>query len=372
MGTWGFDTSAPPAGDTTSEDKPPVNTCRLFMDLVPRQPGHQSGRGSQFRNAPKRESFALIFSFIALCGRSCRASATSMRLGWCILRGLYSTRVGQPLFAMTDLFEAMRLSAEDSEVAHLFFSEGGKILLPLGKSTNAMTGQEMLERLLSSPHDDDGALANDLLGELGKTVPLESLRLLLTSANAETRAAGAFIATFQNQNISSMVGELAALLGDSNPRTRFDAVESILRCSTRNDGQHLAQALFALDDYHDGVRMGAVKFVRFAKDWQLKLARQHAALLRPQTPFSAIADISGQWRGDASGMIRAMLDHSEPVVRRYGLGLASRARLVVVDAFVEWAQASADPEISKLATDCIEHNQISHHAVWQSSLPAIA
>jgi hypothetical protein len=46
--------------------------------------------------------------------------------------------------------------------------------------------------------------------------------------------------------------------------------------------------------------------------------------------------------------------------------------LVVVDAFVEWAQASADPEISKLATDCIERNQISHHAVWHSSLPAIA
>lgn len=294
-------------------------------------------------------------------------------LGWCILRGLYSTRVGKPLFAMTDLFEAMRLSAEDSEVAHLFFSDGGKILLPLGKSTNTMTGQEMLERLLSpSDDDDEGTLANDLLGELGKTVPLESLRLLLTSVNAQTRAAGAFLATFQNQNISSMVGELAALLGDDNPRTRFDAIECILRCSTRDDGDYLAQALFALEDQHDGVRTGAVKFVRFAKDWQLKLARQHAALLRPQTAFSAIADISGQWQDDASGMIRAMLDHSEPVVRRYGIGLAGRARLVVVDAFVEWAKASADPEISKLATDCRKHNQISHHAVWHSSLPAIA
>ncbi|MFD1986545.1 hypothetical protein ACFSOZ_29325 [Mesorhizobium newzealandense] len=270
---------------------------------------------------------------------------------------------------MTDIFDAMRLSAEDSEVAHLFFSEGGKILLPLGKSTNAMTGQEMLERLLSPSYDHDDGLANDFLGELGKSVPLESLRLLLTSANARTRAAGAFLATFQNQNISSMVGELAALLGDSNPCTRYDAVECILRCSTRNDGDYLAQALFALEDQHDGVRTGAVMFVRFAKDWQLKLARQHAALLRPQTPFSEIADISGQWRDDASGMIRAMLDHSEPVVRRYGIGLASRARLVVVDAFVEWAQASADPEISKLATDCIKHNQISRHAVWHSSLP---
>ncbi|MGX9145791.1 hypothetical protein [Mesorhizobium sp. 128a] len=264
----------------------------------------------------------------------------------------------------------MRLSAEDSETAHLFFSEGGKILVPLGKPTNAMTGQEMLERLLSG--DDDGTLANDLLGELGKTVPLESLRLLLISDNAETRSAGAFIATFQNQNISSMVGELAALLGHDNPRTRFDAVECILRCSTREHGDHLARALFALADEHDGVRMGAVQFVSFAKDWQLKFARQQAARLRPQTAFSAIEDVSGQWRDDASGMIRAMLDHAEPVVRRYGLGLASRARLVVVDAYVEWARASTDPEISKLATDCLEHNQISHHAVWHSSLPAVA
>ncbi|RAZ90418.1 hypothetical protein DPM33_12895 [Mesorhizobium hawassense] len=271
---------------------------------------------------------------------------------------------------MTDLFEAMRLSAEDRETAHLFFSEAGKILVPLRKSTNAMTGQEMLEGLLSPPDDDDGTLANDFLGELGKTVPLESLRRLLTSANPRTRATGAFLATFQNQNISSMVGELAALLADDNPRTRFDAVESILRCSTRGQNDYLAQALFALDDEHPGVRMGAVQFVRFAKDWQLKFARQRAASLRPQTPFSAIADITGQRRDDASGMIRAMLDHAEPVVRRYGLGLAGRARLVVVDAYVEWAKASADPEISKLAADCIEHNTISQHAIWQSSLPA--
>ncbi|CAN7500195.1 hypothetical protein LJR234_003631 [Mesorhizobium amorphae] len=273
---------------------------------------------------------------------------------------------------MTDLFEAMRLSAEDSETAHLFFSEGGKILLPLGKSTNAMTAQEMLERLMSPSDDDNGALANDFLGELGKTVPLESLRLLLTSGNARTRATGAFLATFQNQNISSMVGELAALLADDNPRTRFDAVESILRCSTRGDGDYLAQALFALDDEHDGVRTGAIKFVRFAKDWQLKFARQRAASLRPRTPFSAIAEISGQWRDDASATIRAMLDHAEPVVRRFGLGLAGRARFVVVDVFVEWAQASPDPEISKLATNCFKHNEISHHAVWHSSLPAAA
>lgn len=291
-------------------------------------------------------------------------------LGWSIARGLYSTRVGKPLFAMTDLFEAMRLSAEDSETAHLFFSEGGKILLPLGKSTNAMTGPEMLQRLLSPSDDDNGALASDFLSELGKTVPLESLRLLLISGNARTRATGAFLATFQNQNISSMVGELAALLADDNPRTRFDAVESILRCSTRGDGDYLAQALFALADEHEGVRMGAIQFVRFAKDWQLKFARQRAASLRPGTPFSSIAEISGQWRDDASGTIRAMLDHAEPVVRRYGLGLAGRARLVVVDAYIEWAQASADPEISKLATNCFEHNQISQHAVWHSSLPA--
>jgi hypothetical protein len=273
---------------------------------------------------------------------------------------------------MTDLFEAMRLSDEDSEVAHLYFSEGGKILLPLGKSRHAMRGQEMLERRLALSDDDDGTLANDFLGELGRTVPLESLRLLLTSVNPRARATGAFLATFQNRNISSMVGELAGLLADEQPRTRFDAVESILRCSTRKDGHHLAQALFALDDKHEGVRMGAVQFVRYARDWPLKLARQHAAVLGPRTAFSAIDDIAGEWRGDPSGMIRAMLDHAEPVVRRYGLGLAGRARLVVVDAFVEWARASDDPEISKLASDCLKRKQISHHAVWHSSLPAIA
>ncbi|WP_137933960.1 HEAT repeat domain-containing protein [Mesorhizobium comanense] len=273
---------------------------------------------------------------------------------------------------MTDLFKAMRLSEEDSETGHIFFSEGGKILVPLHKPKTGMTGQEMLQRLLSRSGNDDGSLANDFLVELGRTVPLEALRQLLTSADPRTQSTGAFLATFQNQNISAMVGDLAALLRHKNPQTRFDAVESILRCSTRDHGRYLAEALFALDDEDHGVRMGAIQFVRFAKDWQLKLARRHAASLRPHTPFSTIADLTKEWHEDTSGMIRAMLDHAEPMVRRYGLGLASRARLMVVDAFVEWAQASSDAEIAELATNCLKRNLISRNAVWHSSLPAKA
>lgn len=236
-----------------------------------------------------------------------------------------------------------------------------------------MTPQNMLKTLLSPDYDGgDGKLANDFLSELGKTVPLESLRLLLTSGNGHTRAAGAFLATFKGREINAMISDLAGLLDDPGTRTRFDAAESIWNCSKQGDGEFLGRALLHLDDEHAGPRWGAIRSIQCHGGWQLQLARKHAAQLRPKSSFSTILEIYPEYGCVTPDIVESMLNHADPVVRRFGLGLAGQARRVVVDRFVEWAMKSSDAEISGIAGDLFEHNLLPFQAVWQSSLPVSA
>jgi len=66
-----------------------------------------------------------------------------------------------------------------------------------------------------------------------------------------------------------------------------------------------------------------------------------------------------------------MFGHADPVVRRFGLGLAGQPQYVVIDRFVEWAQTSSDPEISNIADRWFEKSLLSHRAVWQVQIPCV-
>jgi hypothetical protein len=234
----------------------------------------------------------------------------------------------------------------------------------------------MLKTLLSPGYDGDGKLANDFLSELGKTVPLESLSLLLTSANERTRATGAFLATFQDRNINAMIGDLAGLLDDAVIRTRFDAAESIWSCSGRDDGEFLGRALLHLDDNEAGPRWGAIRSIQCHRGWKLQLACKHAAQLRPNSSFSTIFEIYSDYDRNyecvSPTKVKTMLGHADALVRRFGLGLAGQPQYVVIDRFVEWAQASPDPEISGIAGQWFEKSLLPYRAVWQSAFPVSA
>ncbi len=233
-----------------------------------------------------------------------------------------------------------------------------------------MTPQKMLETLLSPHYEGGGRLANDFADELGRTIPLENLRLLLLSDNAATRGTGAFISTIMgsDRNLNFMIETLAALLDDPCPQVRFDVIESIRYFAEEKDGHVLGRILLHLDDPDQLVRYGVMKAIQILEQEALLIAKDHAATLRPNSAFSEIAEMYSY--GEVSPrVLRDMLGHPDPVLRRFGFGLAGRPRHVVVDRYVEWAEGSPDAEISALATQLLKRSGPRPHTTWHSSLP---
>jgi hypothetical protein len=231
-----------------------------------------------------------------------------------------------------------------------------------------MTPQEMLDQLLAPGSEDLGVLANDFLRELGKTVPLESLRLLLTSEHERSRAIGAFLATFKGDKINNMLGELVALLKDTNPHTRSDAVEAIGRAASRDDGEALGHVLLCLKDEAHGVRWRTIEFARYCPSWQLRSACKHAPLLDPE--FPNFAEVIAGWPRNVTPLLMEGLLHSaDPIAARFALGLAGRPYSVVVDRFVELASQNLYPEVRDHAAQWLSDKEPLRDSLWHSALP---
>jgi hypothetical protein len=234
-----------------------------------------------------------------------------------------------------------------------------------------MTPQEMLETLLS-PHYDggDGTLANDFISELGRTIPLENLKLLILSDNPATRGDGAFLSTFmgRRRNLNFMIDTLALLLDDPCERVRADAIENITDCAEHKDAEILGRVLLLLDDESDLVRYVMIKFIQCGPPWMIRLAIKHADILQPASAFTVIAELSGSLNAVPAMAIRNMLRHPFAVVRRFGLGLAGKPRRIVFYRFLEEAEQSTDAETSRMATMLLKSPP--WQCEWHPSMPS--
>ncbi|KQZ14527.1 hypothetical protein ASD44_10925 [Mesorhizobium sp. Root554] len=210
-----------------------------------------------------------------------------------------------------------------------------------------MTPQDMISVMLDPDFQGDGELSNDLLSEFKRGFPIESLRPLLTSSNVHTQGSAAFIATFFWHELQPMLREIAALLESSETRIRFDAIEAIQQCTTGKDGEVLGRVLLCLDDDWHGVRWKTVGFISLAASWQLELAVKHAAILCPKSAFAVIRN---QFRLDMDRKtIRSLIQNDDPILRRFGAGMAVRPRCVLLLEHVDFLSQSADPDLVRIA-----------------------
>lgn len=161
-----------------------------------------------------------------------------------------------------------------------------------------MTPQDIMSKLLEPGFEGDSALTFALQSEFHRGFPFENLRPLLTSDNLHTQAAAAFLVAEISSKISykmnCVVAEIADLLDSEVSGIRFDAIEALLGCTTPADGAILGRVMLRLDDEHAGVRWRATEFIRFAGRWQLRLAVENAATLRPDSAFPILAKAHGQ------------------------------------------------------------------------------
>ncbi|MER9233293.1 hypothetical protein NKI56_14520 [Mesorhizobium sp. M0622] len=214
-----------------------------------------------------------------------------------------------------------------------------------------------MSKLLEPGFEGDGELTWALRSEFAKGFPVENLRPLLVSSNARTQAAAVFIAVEIGSRLLSfrlncVVAEIAELLDSKESRTRFDAIEALGRCTTPADGAILGRVMLRLDDEHAGVRWKVVEFICIAERWQLRLAVENAAALRPDSAFGALVNAYGQHFMPSSRDLPRLLNHPDALLRRFAAAVAIRPRDVIVERFVAMAEQSDDAEVRKIAADC--------------------
>lgn len=235
-----------------------------------------------------------------------------------------------------------------------------------------MTPQDIMSKLLKPGFEGDSTLTFALQSEFNRGFPLENLRPLLTSDNLHTQAAAAFlvaeISSKISYNVNCVVAEIADLLDSEVSGIRFDAIEALLGCTTPADGAILGRVMLRLDDEHAGVRWRTTEFIRFADRWQLRLAVENAATLRPDSAFPILAKAHGQhFRATTKG-IRWLLDHPDALVRRFGAAVAVRPRYVVDEQLLAMAEGSDDAEVREIAASCYHSHLTPIYAVWSSAL----
>ncbi|MGX8012092.1 hypothetical protein ACVDG8_025560 [Mesorhizobium sp. ORM8.1] len=229
-----------------------------------------------------------------------------------------------------------------------------------------------MSKLLEPGYEGDGKLENDLLSQFHKGFPMENLRPLLTSSNDRTQTAAAFLASEISSRLSfkmnCVVAEIADLLDSEAVHVRFDAIGALLGCTTPADGAILGRVMLRLDDEAFGVRWKAAEFIRLADWWQLRLAMENAANLCPDSAFPILARAHGQYFTATTKTVRWLLDHPNPLVRRFGAAVAIRPRYVVDEQFLAMAEASHDVEVKEIATACYRVQLTPVYAVWSSTL----
>ncbi|WP_455850854.1 hypothetical protein [Mesorhizobium sp. BHbdii] len=219
-----------------------------------------------------------------------------------------------------------------------------------------MTPQDMMSKLLEPGYEGDSELTFALQSEFHKGFPLENLRPLLTSGNLHTQAAAAFlvaeISPRLSFNMNCVVAEIANLLDSKIAGIRFDAIEALLGCTTPADGAILGRVMLRLDDEHAGVRWRVVQFICLAERWQLRLAVENAAVVRPDSAFGTLVNAYGQHFMPSSKDLPRLLEHPDALLRRFAAAVAIRPREVIIERFVTMAEQSDDAEIRKIAADC--------------------
>ena len=218
-----------------------------------------------------------------------------------------------------------------------------------------MTPQDIMSKLLAPGFEGDSELTFALQSEFHKGFPLENLRPLLTSGNLYTQAAAAYLVSESprlSYKMNCVVAEIADLLDSESSGIRFDAIDALRGCTTPADGTILGRLMLRLDDEHAGVRWRVVQFICFAERWQLRLAVENAAALRPDSAFKTLISAYGHYVMPGAKDLPRLLAHPDAVLRRFAAAVAIRPREVIVERFVAMVEQSDDEEIRKIAEDC--------------------
>ncbi len=221
----------------------------------------------------------------------------------------------------------------------------GSLIVP------ASRGDELIDRLCAGEND---SAANDLLTEIFRGYPVESLRRLLHSDQESAVKAGAWILSELGVRAAPMMTDIVALLGHPLRYVRFFAVDAVLAGATAEDGAAVAAAVGLIDDPDDAVRWKALTFLAWADAGQLAAALEHL----PSPLRDRVEWLTGAGSGAvAASDVLAALDGPDRLARLFAA--AATVRLAPRDRdFLRHAAASSDTEVSSFAREQLESGRL--------------
>ena len=188
------------------------------------------------------------------------------------------------------------------------------------------SGQRMIRELLDDPIEfNKRGRAYQLLQQYFDGFPSETLRPLLRSHDAMVQRAAVFVVSELGADACHLANDVVPLTASTDRYLKYLALEVVAVCSqgeATNTFAHVVQSLRSDDDVVRGL---AMRLVANANAQQLR-----AALGFFQTPASSDRldehGLSVLLEGESvqPGEIRRMLDHSEPLLRKYGAMAAKR------------------------------------------------
>ncbi|MCI5075540.1 hypothetical protein [Oricola sp.] len=208
----------------------------------------------------------------------------------------------------------------------------------------------MIAQVLAGGGDYD--LLWSLIGAVRNGFPVENLRPLLVSENPRITATAAYLAYELGSDMRPVLDDLVPLADHPGAQWRSDIIIAMTDCVGPDNLDALSRIMLAFDDPEPFVHRAAMNFVIGAESLTLVHAVGEAAARFPGSPFETILSmlLGKRTRLDTRSLrmtdarLKQFIDHDEPVVRRFGVGLAARPTYVVDIGRLEIARGCRDEE----------------------------
>lgn len=211
---------------------------------------------------------------------------------------------------------------------------------------------ELVDRVTSGSADT-GRLANDVLADFQRGLPVDELLVLIRHPDLDVAELGAWIAAELGTAAAPLVDEMAARLESPSRVVRYYAVDVVLSGAVGPRSGLAAQVLPLLDEADDAVRWKATGFLVRASIGQLKSALDVLTCTAPNDPHVPLLQwlVSDEARNP--GIVRQRLAAEDPLTRRYAVAAAARLR-DVTDEPLRAASAAADDDLRRFASDWLD------------------
>lgn len=194
----------------------------------------------------------------------------------------------------------------------------------------------------------------ELLQKYFYGLPVDTLRPLLMHEDANVRKAAIFIASELGEKAKNLIEEVGLLINDPDPKIQWDALESVMVCSTGDYLNKFYLIIIQLESHNDSIRRLAMRLVSNADLSQLKMAYELSAASGHSNMLHNHG-LSVLLRGNSINQseIALMLSSQESLIRIYGAIAADR----LFDDFpdvLEFAATSSDPDIRRFSLEALE------------------